>query len=148
MVRVMSNAGWIGIPGHVLTRKFPTSDTTGKAWEGGYRTVRLHDTVLAMRVHTNTGKPHLWFSIGDWILTRAQYADQHALPQRTVGRRSVTFTHQAIFELAASTLLNIGLCGRAFDRSGGGVQAEWVSGPSPRAQQDIKGWWSSQVGHA
>lgn len=133
----------------------PLRDTSAEnAWTPrGYRTIRLTQSIPAMRVHVRAGvgaafQGHLalgagrhgrWFAIGDVILTREEYAAAHALP--------AGFSHQDDWELPIGTVLNVGYAGPLFGHPGGALQAEWISGPPPTVRS-IDGYWSSKSGRA
>ena len=123
------------------------------AWLGMRHTVRLLEPVLALRVHSRGGtsaatQEHLafgastvgrWFAVGDVVLTRSGYLQQHALP--------AGFTHQDEWLLPATSILNVGIAGPLFGQPGGSLQAEWLSGPPP-SRQRLAGYWLDRAGHA
>jgi len=141
----------VELPAVAVNREPTTADN---AWSPqGYWTVRLLDTVSALRVHARAGaaastKEHLawgagrrgrWFAIGDVILTREEYRRVHALP--------AGFSHQDDWSLPANTVLNVGIAGPLFGQAGGALQAEWLTGPEP-SSQPIQGYWGSRSGSA
>jgi len=131
---------------------------------GDWHTVRLAGAHLALRVHVGAGEGavtgdniHLvtgaglwgrWFAIGDFTLTRADYADAYSLPKTPTssGPRSF-FTRVGFFTLPAGTVLNVGRASPLFGHTGGGAQGERLGGPAPRIHS-FNGVWSAEYGHA
>ena len=122
------------------------------AWKNGYKTVRLVESLEAVRVHTGGGEGGAtrkelvgaglhgsWFAIGDVVQTYDEYLASHALP--------APFTEIAWATFAPGTVLNVGVCSPLFDRPGGAEQAEFVSGPPPHLHPTDASW-SRQAGHA
>ena len=116
----------------------PKSESDLSKWQNGmYETVKLTASVEGLRAHTG-GKNYpgrqgskemgAWVLIGDVIGTSSQIADSRSLP--TNNPRSMTaFTKTSEAVLGAGTIVNIGLASALFGGSGGGFQAEYISGP-------------------
>ncbi len=134
----------------VLLSLAPTS--AQNAWRGTWYTLRLISDVPAIRVHSmggtaaaarealaRSGRAGRWYAIGDVILTRQAYAAVHAIPG--------AFSQQDEWLLPVSTVLNVGRAGALFGHQGGGLQAEWISGPSP-VSRPLRGYWSGRTGNA
>jgi hypothetical protein len=115
----------------------PTRDDTAWLFRR-YQTVRLLERVEALRVHTAgrafpgrqaSHEAGAWLLIGDLIQSAGQLASSRALPAADPGS-FVAFTHVSEAMLEPGTLLNIGIADAKFGGSGGGFQAEYVSGPA------------------
>lgn len=125
------------------------STRDSSAWlDGFYITIRLTESVSALRVHTN-GKEFdnrpassingAWFAIGDIIQTSSEYASSRSLPGY--------FSHVAFVELPPETVLNLGICSPHFGGEGGGFQVEYVSGPlAIITHSEFK--WGNRYGNA
>jgi hypothetical protein len=98
-------------------------------------TIRLTELVGALRVHTDGRRVDLrsaspssaagsWILIGDVIHTSSQIVQGRSLPG--------PFTKASGVEVLPGTILNIGISGPLFGKSGGSWQAEHVSGPEMR----------------
>lgn len=117
----------------------PTAESRDKSpWlDGIYTTVKLIAAVDGLRVHTG-GKGYpgrqgshetgAWILIGDVIGTSGQIADSRSLPTSNPSSMAA-FTQTSEAVLAAGTIVNIGRASALFGASGGGFQAEYVSGP-------------------
>jgi len=119
-------------------------------------TIRLLTQLEALRVHTGgrafpgrdaSGEAGAWLLIGDVIQSSSDLADTRSLP--TANPRSmVAFTHASLATVAAGTVLNIGIASAKFGGSGGGFQAEFVSGP-PIVFKPLSGKnWHGAAGRA
>jgi hypothetical protein len=145
----------IDLPAVQLSLKAITRDRT--AWQDGqYITVRLIHTVSALRVHTNgrsfpgrdaSAEPGAWVLVGDVIHTASTIADTRSLPVQNP-TSMVAFTHSSEASIAANTVLNIGLASAKFGGSGGGYQAEYVSGPAMRFTPLVGKHWHGRSGNA
>lgn len=126
----------------------PTSQAD--AWaKKEYVTVQLMGPVVGIRVHTGgrafpnrpaSGAQGAWVSIGDTILTSTEVVDRSALPG--------PFTHAAEATIRQGTIINVGVNGAVLAGKGGGIQAEYVSGPPIQFTQLTGKVWMSGAGHA
>ena len=145
----------INLPAVRLSPHEETCDKT--AWQHGeYTTVRLTGPVTALRVHTNgrsfpgrkaSAEAGAWVLIGDVIHTASTIASSRSLPIRNPTRMAA-FTHTSEARLAANTVINIGLASIKFGGSGGGYQAEYVSGPPIRFTPFAGKHWHGRFGNA
>jgi hypothetical protein len=121
-----------------------------------FSTVLLHSPVEGIRVHTD-GRSYpdrpgsleegAWFALGDVILGSGEFASSRSLPTRNP-KSLVAFTRMADVLVPSQCVLNIGLASPKFGGLGGGVQAEYVSGP-PLHFGALRGkYWHDHVGHA
>jgi hypothetical protein len=146
------------LPGSAISipaLQMPKAQTSASdAWgRWGYVTVRLTESMPALRVHVRAGvgastsssfawgasSSGRWFAIGDTILTREEYRALHALP--------AGFSHQDEWTLPPNTTLNVGIAGPLFGHPGGAAQGERLSGLSP-TRTPLSGFWSSRAGTA
>jgi hypothetical protein len=107
------------------------AESIENAWlDGEWLTVQLTKPVRGLRVHTD-GKSFpgreaskaqgAWVAIGDSVLTSNEVVDQSALPG--------PFTHVSEAVIPAGCVVNVGINGPLFGGAGGGIQAQYVSGP-------------------
>lgn len=131
----------------------PTSQPS--AWlNGDWITVQTTEDIQGIRVHTNgrdlpatatnafrpaSGAQGAWVAIGDVILTSGEMVDQSALPG--------AFTHVAEAVIPSGCVINIGFNGPVLAGSGGGTQAEYVSGPPFKFTQ-LRAKWMPRAGSA
>jgi hypothetical protein len=145
----------IDLPAVPVAPSCATVDPT--AWlAGDFRTVRLLDTVQALRVHTN-GKAFpareasmangRWILIGDVIMTSGQIADSRSLPGKDVSSM-IAFAHVSEATLERGVVINIGLASTKFAGRGGGFQAEYVRGPVIRFDLLKSSMWHGREGMA
>jgi hypothetical protein len=151
------------LPALVLSPGVASRDD--RAWMNlTYLTVRLTDSVTAVRVHvgatdaaatadnvhlvTGAGAMGRWWAIGDFIKSYDDYINSASLPKtpNRHGRRSF-FTRVLIAKLQPESVLNVGVASGLFGHDGGATQAEFLSGPAP-STRDISGVWANQYGHA
>ena len=127
------------------------------AWMlGAYSTVLLLSSVEGIRVHTDgrsyPGRPGsseqgAWVALGDVIVASSEFASSRSLPTDNP-KSAVAFTRTADVVLPPHCIVNIGLASPKFGGIGGGVQAEYVSGP-PFQFRTLRGKvWHDRVGHA
>jgi hypothetical protein len=121
------------------------------AWRGGeFITVRFdRDFNQAIRVHTDgrafpdrvaSDEKGRWIAIGDVIMTSIEIVDSRALPG--------AFTRVANVFVPSGCVANIGVAARLFAGIGGGLQAEYVSGPTFRFKTIENNFWHSRAGLA
>ncbi len=145
----------VNLPAVLVSNKATTRDPS--AWQYGmYTTVQLTGRLTALRVHTAgrtfpgrqaSDQMGAWVLIGDVIQTSTDLANSRSLP--TVNPRSmVAFTHTSGARLATNTVLNIGLASAKFGGTGGGFQAEYVSGPTIQFTPLAGKHWHGGAGHA
>jgi hypothetical protein len=123
-------------------------------------TIRLSAAVEGFRVHTNgvnfpTGSQFgkmvapraasnaagRWVFIGDGaISTSSEIVSIFSLPG--------PFSHVSKAVLPASCIVNLGLCKPLFGGAGGGIQVEYVGGPSIQFEQMKENVWHHAVGSA
>jgi len=127
------------------------------AWQGHcYLTIRLTAAMEALRVHTKgkdfpgrkaSPEAGAWVLIGDVIQTSSELANSRSLP--TNNPHSMTaFTHVSEANLFAGCVLNIGIASAKFGGSGGGFQAEYVSGPPIQFKSLVDRHWHGRAGNA
>lgn len=127
------------------------------AWAGlRYITVRLLSAVEGLRVHTDgrsypdrpgSAAQGAWVALGDVILTSAQMASSRSLPTNDP-RSMAAFTHTGIAILPAQCVINLGLASAKFGGAGGGIQAEYVSGPAFTFKPLAGKHWHGRAGMA
>ena len=128
------------------------------AWEHQIHiTVRLTARIEAFRLHTQgrafsgrhaSREEGAWLLIGDDIMTLGEAADSRAFPIDDP-TRLVAATHVSIAQLAAHSILNIGLAAKNFRGRGGEFQAEYVEGQTPIRFTLLDGKrWHSHAGRA
>jgi hypothetical protein len=123
-------------------------------------TIRLLKSLEGFRVHTNgvsfpTGGQFgkmaasrsasnavgRWVFIGDEaISTSSEIVSIFSLPG--------PFSHISKAVLPANCILNLGLCKPLFGGAGGGIQVEYVSGPSIQFEQMKENAWHNALGNA
>lgn len=145
----------IFLPAIQAPSKASTQDPT--AWECGvYETVRVVQSLSALRVHTNgksyPGRPSsaragAWILIGDVIQTSSELARTRSLPAANP-ESAVAFTHTSEAGVEPNTLLNIGLASAKFGGVGGEFQAEYVSGPKIKFTPIAGKGWHGTTAHA
>jgi hypothetical protein len=145
----------IELPGIPVWPKAQSRDPD--AWMlNTYSTVLLLSPVEGIRVHTDgrsyPGRPGsseegAWVALGDVIVGSGEFASSRSLPSCNP-KSLVAFTRMAEVRLPSQCVLNIGLASPKFGGLGGGVQAEYVSGP-PLQFGTLRGkYWHDHVGHA
>jgi len=127
------------------------------AWMHGlYSTVRLLSPVDGIRVHTGgraypgrqaSSEEGAWVALGDVIVSASAFASSRSLPTDNPSSL-VAFTRIAEVVLAPQCLINIGLASPKFGGTGGGAQAEYVSGPPLQFTPLGSKYWHNRVGHA
>jgi hypothetical protein len=134
------------------SRIMPRATTSAKtSWRSGeYITVKfLKDFDQAIRVHTGgrafpdreaSDEKGRWVAIGDVVMTSRQLADSRALPG--------AFTQIANAIVPSGCIANIGIAARLLAGSGGGLQAEFVSGPPFRFIAIANKFWHTRGGLA
>jgi hypothetical protein len=138
----------ITLPAVQVTPQAKTRDT--RAWQSGqYVTVRLIEPIEAVRVHTNS-RPYpgrlpsaaagAWVALDDVIQTSGELVRSRALPG--------PFTHVGEALLPTHCTVNVGVCAPLFGHTGGGIQAEYVSGPTIKFKQIPGRYWHSRQGNA
>jgi len=145
----------IELPAVVMTPTCASFDPT--AWvSGDHLTIRLLDTIHALRVHTNgrafpkrelSHAAGRWILIGDVILTSSEIADSRSLPTNDpTGMTAFTHTSEAV--LVRNVVLNIGLASEKYAGRGGGFQAEYVGGPEIQFKLLTDKIWHGRAGFA
>jgi hypothetical protein len=145
----------IELPAREVTPTCASFDPT--AWiSGSHLTVRLLETVHALRVHTNgrafsdrepSHAAGRWILFGDVVLTSSQLADSRSLPTYDVASVAA-FTHISEAKLVRDVVLNIGLASEKYAGRGGGFQAEYVRGPEIQFELLTGKMWHSRAGFA
>lgn len=126
----------IELPALAVQPRAATRDRT--AWRfGDYRTVRFYAPEEGIRAHTAekaypgraaSTVQGVWFALADYVMTSNEFADSRSLP--TSNANSMTAAPYAARALVVPhCVLNIGIASAKFGGAGGGVQAEYVSGP-------------------
>jgi hypothetical protein len=121
------------------------------AWlRGEYLTLRVTDDMReGVRVHTNgksfpgrsaSSMAGRWIALEDIIDTSHALANSRALPG--------VFTHVAWVVIPSGCVINVGVASPLYGYSGGGVQAEYVSGPRFGFEQAEGKHWHGAVGNA
>lgn len=138
----------INLPAFQVTPQAKTRDI--RAWQSGqYVTVRLCEPVKAVRVHTNSkaypdrvpsAAAGAWVALDDVIQTSGDLVQSRALPG--------PFTHVGEALLPVHCTVNVGLCAPLFGHTGGGIQAEYVSGPAIQFTQIAGKYWHGKQGNA
>lgn len=139
----------------------PAVSTEDSAWlHKTHITLRLSAPVEGFRVHTNgtaypTGLPFgnkvaprvgssakgRWVLIGDGaISTSSEIVSLFSLPG--------AFSHVSKAVIPANCLINVGICSPLWGGVGGGIQAEYVSGPPIHFDQMTDNAWHNTAGHA
>lgn len=121
-----------------------------------YSTVMLLSPVEGIRAHTDgrsypgregSSEEGAWVALGDVIVGSSEFASSRSLP--TANPKSlVAFTHTAEVLLPAQCVVNIGVASPMFGGLGGGVQAEYVSGPRLQFKTLRGKFWQDRVGNA
>jgi len=145
----------ISLPAVQVPAQAQTRDKT--AWQSGqYTTIRLIGPISALRVHTNnrsfpgrqaSAEAGACLLVGDVIHTAPSIANSRSLPVQNPGSMAA-FTNTSGAQLAASTILNIGLASAKFGGSGGGFQAEYVDGPAISFSPFTGKHWHGSAGNA
>jgi len=131
-----------------LAQRAETSYTN--AWlKGEYVTVRLLAPVEGVRAHTSgrefkdriASKPEgAWIAVDDFIESSGDFVRSRALPG--------PFTNLAWAVAPTHCVLNLGLAAPLYGVAGGGVQAEFVSGPPIEFTQAQGKHWHGKTGAA
>jgi hypothetical protein len=130
---------------------FPKASTRDNgAWlHGQYVTVKLTAPVEGIRVHTDgrhfpgrpaSGGAGAWVALGDVIGTSTELVSNRSLPG--------VFTRVSEALLPSFCVTNVGVCSALFGGAGGGVQAEYVSGPPVSFHQLHGKYWHGSAAHA
>ena len=145
----------VDIPAFSVHPKAITRDKS--AWQGRtYLTIRLTTTIDALRVHTKgkcfpgrkaSSETGAWVLIGDVIMTSSELVNSRSLPANNP-QSMTAFTHTSEAILHAGCILNIGIASAKFGGSGGGCQAEYVSGPVIQFNSLVDKHWHARVGNA
>jgi hypothetical protein len=113
------------------------------AWKEEPITVVLYDAIQGLRgwryLDDGAGKFGSYYAIGDFIQTYDDYVNSRALPSNP--------THFAMCVLHPGSVLLVGRCSKAFNRPGGGAQAQFLEGPLP-TYRELSGILANQYGHA
>src|SRR6185437_1191923 len=131
--------------------KVPQADSDKACWRGGeFITIKFdREFYEAVRAHTdgrefpNRSASFLegkWILIGDVILTSGQIVDSRSLPGE--------FTRVANVVVPAGCVANIGVTSSLLAGSGGGMQAEYVSGPAFQFRPMQNKYWHGRAGRA
>jgi hypothetical protein len=128
MIVLQSQGRVVGVPGSQLME--PHTTRYPEAWTGVPITVQLYEPVAARRIApTETKLLGEWFALDtDERTSNVEFAERSAIPG--VGNVRFPKRVQGVIRLPAGTVLNVGIAAPLFGLPGGGIQVEWLDGPS------------------